>query len=196
MHATADWRIMLTLLLTGTFEVSSILHVALLVYFRLISILQPLIHNEGIIARRNYLLASIWILIVSNNSLRFIFFVLDMRDGVDVMDSLNFWVLVVTPATSILLFYVLLVFFVRQKKQGNECHMSIQVQSAREEENDRTTKIVMRLVVTLLFCYVPYIALLNGLHSKVSNMVSSYHYITHQECNRTCHIAINPKSTF
>ena len=164
---------MLPVLITGTFEVSSILHVTLLVYLRLRAVRQPLNSKEGIIARRHYLLTEIWVLIITNNSLRFTFFALNLRDGVDIMDNFNFWVLVVTPVVLILSFYIFLLLSVWKQKSNAESTMSTQVKSAKEEENRRTTRIVMRLVITLLVCYIPYIICLNGIHDKISSTVSN-----------------------
>ena len=164
---------MLPVLITGTFEVSSILHVALLVYLRLRAVRQPLNNKEGIIARRNYLLSAIWFLIITNNLLRFTFFSLDLRDEVDIMDKFNFWVLVVTPVVLILSFYIFLLLSVWKQKNNAESTMSTQVKSSKEDENRRTTRIVMRLVITLLICYIPYIVCLNGIHDKISSKVSN-----------------------
>ena len=172
MPATADWRIMLTLLITGKFEVCSILHVALLVFLRLIAVIKPMGNKGGIIAKRNYVLAVIWILIITNNSLRFVFFTVDYKDCVHKMDQFNFWALVVTPVVLIVSFYVILIFSVRRKKSRNENTMSEQGMSIKEKENARTTKIVMRLVIVLLICYIPYISLLAGLYAEVSHAVS------------------------
>ena len=165
---------MLPVLITGTFEVSSILHVALLVYLRLRAVREPLDSKEGIIAKRNYILTAIWVLISTNNLLRFIFFTLNLRDGVDMMDKFNFWFLVVTPVVLIFSFYILLLFSVWKQKGNSGCAMSTHTKSAKEEENKRTTKIVMRLVVTLLVCYIPYIVCLNGIHDKISSTVSNF----------------------
>ena len=177
-----DWRIMLTLLITGTLEVSSILHVALIIYLRLMAVIQPMRTNEGMIAKSNYLLIAIWVLVITNNLFRFIFFAIDSKAMVGIMDQFNLWVLVVTPVILIILFYVLLVISVWKKKNGKEntfrtCeHIPEQVRSKKEKENARTTKIVMRLVMVLLLCYTPYISLLNGLYSESSNAVSCFYF--------------------
>ena len=171
-----DWRIMLTLLITGTLEVSSILHVALIVYLRLMAVLQPMRTNEGIIAKSNYLLIAIWVLVIINNIFRFIFFAIDSKAALHMMDQFNFWVLVVTPVILIISFYVMLIFSVWKKKNSKENSIPEQARSNKEKENTRTTKIVMRMVIILLLCYTPYISLLTNLYTKVTYAVSCLYF--------------------
>ena len=171
-----DWRIMLTLLITGTLEVSSILHVALIVYLRLMAVLQPMRTNEGIIAKSNYLLIAIWVLVIINNIFRFIFFAIDSKAALHMMDQFNFWVLVVTPVILIISFYVMLIFSVWKKKNSKENSIPEQARSKKEKENTRTTKIVMRMVIILLLCYTPYISLLTNLYTKVTYAVSCLYF--------------------
>ena len=171
-----DWRIMLTLLITGTLEVSSILHVALIVYLRLMAVLQPMRTNEGIIAKSNYLLIAIWVLVIINNIFRFIFFAIDSKAALHIMDQFNFWVLVVTPVILIISFYVMLICSVWKKKNRKENTAAEQARSKTEKENTRTTKIVMRMVIILLLCYTPYISLLTNLYAKVTYAVSCLYF--------------------
>ena len=163
---------MLTLLITGTLEVSSILHVALIVYLRLMAVLQPMHTNEGIIAKSNYLLIAVWALVIISNLFRFIFFAIDSKTVLIIMDQINFWALVVTPVILILLFYLMLIFSVWKKKNSKENTIPEQARSKKEKENTRTTKIVMRMVIILLLCYTPYISLLTNLYAKVTYAVS------------------------
>ena len=153
LHSWDDWRIKLTLLITGTLEVSSILHVALLVYLRLMAVLQPTRTKKGIIAKSHYLLIAIWALVILSNLFRFIFFTIDLKALLHIIEQLNFWALVVTPIILIVSFYVMLVFSVWKKKNGKEDIISEKPISKKEKENARTTGIVMRLVMVLLLCY-------------------------------------------
>ena len=139
-------------------EYSSILHVALLVFLRVITLRNPLSQGDDIRKFRHVAITIIWIISITVVSLDVISQCQGMDDFSMYLNLVNLHCFKTIPVVGIVLMYGLLLWTVnRQQKQTNNIAISTD-NSHREARNRRMTAIVSRVVICLLICYLPYLA--------------------------------------
>ena len=141
-------------------EFSSILHVALLVFLRLISVLKPYQEETSINNLRRISIASIWILSVAFCVLPIISLTLKMKVVSTYVRLLTLHCFNTIPVVGIIIMWCMLMW-VAKKKQVND-RQSYHRQSCDNSNpgsyDKRSAVIVRRLVIILLVCYLPYLA--------------------------------------
>jgi hypothetical protein len=140
-------------------EYSSILHVSLLVFLRLITLRNPLgFQGQDIRRFRHVAISVIWIMSITVVLLDIIARCQEMDDFSMYLNLVNLHCFKTIPVVGIVLMYGSLLWTVkRQQKQTNTIALSTNT-SNREARNRRMTAMVSRVVICLLICYLPYLA--------------------------------------
>ena len=152
-----DWRPTLLFFLTHALEFSSILHVALLVFLRLMTLRNPLPQGECVIKLRRYSILTIWIISIVLNIIPFLSWVSKLKDVSEYFALVNLHCFGTIPVIGIIIMYGLLVWTVRKKQRQDQNLFLGKDDSTVEANNRRTTALISRVVMVLIICYVPYL---------------------------------------
>jgi hypothetical protein len=166
---------------TYILEFSSILHVALLVFLRLMTIRNSL--SNGHEKYRLPFLVSIWMISIVPNLIRSVALIFMRKDIFVYLGIINFISIGTFPVIGIVIMYILLVHSVKKKKGPNKDVLTSNITPITESNNRRMTVIVMRLVIMLLICYIPYLANKLYFYGSVLNRASQKLTL---EVNITC----------
>ena len=138
-------------------EFSTILHVALLVFLRLITVRNSLSQGDGIIKLRLYLVISIWILSIAVTFLPFLASVLKMKEFYCYSALVNLHCFNTAPVIGIIIMYGLLLWTIQKEQRQKKNNFPGMDTLKAEENNRRMTSIISRVVILLLICYLPYL---------------------------------------
>ena len=153
-----DWRVELITVVPHFLETASILHVALLVYLRLLSILKPLSYQEIHIKLRHTGIKIIWIMSITVRLIA----VLTQRFKTGKFYIYYRYIVLhgfhTIPVMCIIVMYGKLILTLKSKRNGSNAGMVDNARIHAEAQNKKTTLLVQRVVLFLIVCYVPYIA--------------------------------------
>lgn len=172
-----EWDHNVILVPKRTFEISSILHVVLLVILRLEAIKHP---KKKIMTKHNtILISSIWITSILCSALPICAIIINCKNAIPVIRLVELYCSSVVPVVGIVFTYRVLIWELKkQQKQRNEIHNHGIVLNT-DDNVKRVTVIVSRIVTVFLICYLPFLAerqyylimLSQGSYHEISGMV-------------------------
>ena len=172
-----EWDHNIILVPKRTFEISSILHVVLLVILRLEAIKHP--KKKRMTKHNTTLISSIWITSILCSALPICAIIINCKNAIPVIRLVELYCSSVAPVVGIVLTYLLLIWELKkQQKQRNEIHTD-RIVSNTDDNVKRVTVIVSRIVTVFLLCYLPFLAerqyylimLSQGSYHDISGMV-------------------------
>ena len=150
-----DPNIEIVTFLPNVLEITSILHVTLLVFLRLIAITEPIKYKEIHIKIRHTSIITIWLMSFGVR----IIAILSQKYKPSVFFYYRYFALHIfhtLPVICIIAMYVILMKTLRRRNG----HLEIMVDNSRhlaDSMNRRMTIVVQRIVLALLICYVPFL---------------------------------------
>ena len=172
-----EWDHNFILVPKRTFEISSILHVVLLVILRLEKIKHP--KNKRMTKHNTIWISSIWIISILCSALPICAIIINCRNAIPVIRLVELYCSSVVPVLGIVFTYLQLIWELKkQQKHRNEIHT--QGTGLNNDDNvKRVTVVVTRVVTVFLICYLPFLAerqyylimLSQGAYHKISAMV-------------------------
>ena len=149
-----DWNLTLVFFTPHVLEFSSVLHVALLVFLRLVVVRSPFSEENDLLFYRRILIAIIWMTSIIFNVIPLIFSGLKMLNSFFYTNITNFYCLQIFPVFAIIIMWTVLLWTAKVRKSHSE--ISLQAQHSMEESNSkRIIEIIRWLVVFLLLSYIP-----------------------------------------
>ena len=138
-------------------EISTILHVALLVFLRWKSIKRPLkeIKNEEIY--RIAFVVIVWTISISACIIPVLFLAFEMFETFRYIKLVSFHCFGTIPVISIIVMWGLLMKVAKDRRMKDNHVLSTEFLSIEESNHRRMVKIVHRLVIALLICYIPFL---------------------------------------
>ena len=148
-------------------DVSSILHVALLVFLRLRTVRNPYLEGESLYKVRRLGIIIIWFVSIMFCILPLMALVLKMKDYSTIIRLIGLTGLSTLPVIGIIIMWGILIWTAKVKQAEdrnnrpstpNAIIHSISRSASYERNNQRAAVIMQSLVIVLLICYIPYLA--------------------------------------
>ena len=136
------------------FEISSVLHVALLVFLRLMAVRNPLSDEKGLILYRRISITVVWITSIVFSMMPVILDWLKIENGALYVYQINLYLFRIFPVFAIVIMWSLLIWTAKRKQSHGEGTLRTQ-HSMKEPDSRRMAEIIRRLVIILLVCYIP-----------------------------------------
>ena len=138
-------------------EISSVLHVTLLVFLRLWVILKPLSCQELHTKMRHISIISIWIISILTNILPGIFWHLKMGPEYQYIGLINTYCFGLIPVVSIVFMYALIYWTIKKKSRAAKDTLEGTENCPLDLDSMKMTLLVTRVLLVLLVCYTPYV---------------------------------------
>lgn len=154
-HIT-DWRIEGLTFIPNILETTSILHVTLLVFLRLLAITDPMKYKEAHIKSRHKSIIVIWLTSIIVRLIA----LLSQKYHSKVFFYYRYFLLHIfhtIPIIMIVIMYGTLIMTLK-KRSATLLTMTEQSQQLSDSINRKMTIVVKRIVVSLLICYVPFLS--------------------------------------
>ena len=136
-------------------ELSSILHVTVLVFLRLWAITHPMSYEEMHVKMRYISIAMIWVISILVQIVYTFSFFYGMKDVYPIVAKIGLTCFSTLPVLAIVCMYGFLLWKLKKKELKDK--QNERTTSKAEKRNQRMNAIVQRLVLFLLICYVPYL---------------------------------------
>ena len=138
-------------------ELSSILHVAVLVFLRLWAVRKPLSYDELHIKMQHVSIKMIWAISLLVNIAATVAFMVSLKKAYPIVREINLHLFSTLPAIAILIMYVMLMYIIKIKQRKNRKSLTDMTTSNVDKNTTRMNLIVRRLVFFLLISYIPYL---------------------------------------
>jgi hypothetical protein len=138
-------------------ELSSILHVAVLVFLRLWAIRNPLSYNELHIKMQYISIKMIGAISLLVNISATVAFMASLKNAYPIVREMNLHIFSTLPAIAILIMYVMLMYILKIKQRKKSETLKDMTASNVDTKTTRMNSIVHRLVLFLLISYIPYL---------------------------------------
>ena len=152
-------------------EMSSCLHVTLLVFLRLMAIQYPLSYQTSNLKLRQASIAAIWIVSILAQVMPLVAMYTGSKKTYIYVRLIFLHCCGTFPVISIVLMNVLLIWLVKQKQREIALSIgpsiSVTLNSISESMSRKMTKLVQKLVAFLLLCYVPYLTWAHYFYSTI-----------------------------
>ena len=141
--------------LPNILETTSILHVTLLVFLRLLAVIEPMTYKEMHIKFRHTSIVVIWIMSIVVQTLALI----TQKFTSSAFFYYRYFMLYVFhtfPIFCVIIMYFVLIHNLKKRNRG----MDIMVDKSRhfaDSMNKKMTTVVKRIVLALLICYIPFL---------------------------------------
>ena len=139
-------------------EMSSILHVTLLVFLRLIAILKPLSYKAIHVQLRFVSITTIWVIsCLCHGIIRIIYVLVPKQRQNSFYDNASLVILhcfITVPVISLFIMYVLLILVIRKKNQELKEHTLV---TPNVPGKANRNILVKRVVMVFVTCYVPFL---------------------------------------
>ena len=150
-----DWRIEVQTFIPNVLETNSILHVMLIVFLRLLTIIEPIKCKEIHKNLRHKSIIVMWVVAFSVRSLALI---------IQMYKPNAFWFyryfllhgFHTVPLLLIIIMYLILIKSLKNRSQTLEM-MDLKSRQAANQMNKKMTIVVKRIVFALLICYLPFL---------------------------------------
>ena len=166
-----DFTSILVLFAPHALELSSILHVTLLVFLRLLAVRDPLATPERRVKLRHVSIALIWTISLLLPTIFLIATLLDAGSFHKYFNIIYLNCFEIFPVICIVVMYYVLIRTLRKKKNENKDNSmgfkQIIQNSTADGYNKKMQLLVGRLVIVLLFCYVPFLACMNYFNFQI-----------------------------
>ena len=159
-------------------ETSSILHVTLLVFLRLEGVKHPLQSREnGRVVHILYVF-SVWIISISSNIVPVILLAFERFEVFRYSKIFMLQCFGTFPVISIVIMWRSLLKIAKASSKNFPPKSDIVFQSRKDLSQRRIVKVVHRLVIALLFCYIPFLFWKQYFYSIILTRVPHYSYTT------------------
>ena len=152
-----DWKSNLIFFPPHVLEFSSIMHVAVLVFSRLMAVRELSLTGKHRAKLYLFSVVTIWIVSATFNIIPLIALVLKWKNFYTNVRLLNLHCLSTFPVICIVVMYILLVHTVKKKRKRESMVIPDAITSIMKENQQRMVIIVRRLVIMLLVCYLPHL---------------------------------------
>ena len=150
-----DWRINLIFFVPHVLEISSILHVALLVFLRLMAVRNPFSEEKRLALYRRISITLVWTTSIVFRTIPLVFSALKMKNSVVNFFTINLYLFRVFPVFAIIIMWGLLIWTAKRKQTHGESYLQTLKYSTEEANSRKMAEIIRRLVIILLVCYIP-----------------------------------------
>ena len=159
-------------------ETSSILHVTLLVFLRLKGVKHPLQPGEN---KRNVRISyvfSVWIISISSSITPMIFLATEKFEVFRYTKIFTLHCFGTFPVIAITIMWRSLLKIAKASSKNSHPNFDTILQSKKDISQRRIVKVVYRLVIALLICYIPFLFWKQYFYSIILTRVPHYGYTT------------------
>ena len=153
-----NWRLVLINFVPDVLEMSSVLHVALLVFLRLFAVLKPMSYTDVHVKMRFISIPIIWTASIFFHIINRVFLFAGTITHFYIANLFILFSFSVLPVISILIMYLILVYTLRKNKMSATKESYQDTPSTPVDTiQKKMTLVVQRVVLVLIFCYGPFV---------------------------------------